>query len=590
MKEMTKSRVKLGGLLWIWSYLKPHRAVFLPSLVALFVTAALSLCFPWFLNHIIGNPPDALKTGVDASVVMQRVDRDVLSMLGVLALQAAVGFWRVQGFTRSAEASLNDLRKDIFATILRQPMEFFHEQRSGTLSNRLSSDLTTVRETLMNTVPQAARQLVILIGGLVAVFVASWKLSLLMLTCVPLVAISVALIGKRVRQHSRRAQEALEGASAVVEESCMSIADVKAFANEDFEIGRYEQHLDQFYQVACQGAKARGAFLSFIIFVMFGTIAVVTWFGARLFASGEITNWQFVSFITFSVFVGASLGSIPEIMSQLQTMNGATERLRELFALVPERAGGEIYPALKGDLTLQDVEFFYPSRTDQPVLKRLSFHVRAGQRVALVGSSGGGKSTILSLLMGFYSPQSGKVMFDGLDLTQMDLSSLRRQVALVPQEILLFGGTIAENIAYGVHQASQEEVIEAAKIANAHQFIAQMPDGYQTVVGPRGIKLSGGQRQRVAIARAVLMNPRVLLLDEATSSLDTESEHLVNEALERLMKGRTAIVVAHRLSTVSSADLILVIKEGQVVESGKHEELMAINGFYRLLAQTQVLA
>lgn len=586
---MSKSRIQLGGFIWLWTYLSPHRKVFLPSLVALFVTAGLSLCFPWFLNHIIGNPADALKTGVDAAVVMQRVDRDVLMMLGVLALQASVGYWRVQGFTRSAEAAMNDMRQDIFATMLKLPMSFFHEQRSGTLSNRLSSDLTIVRDTLLNTVPQAARQVVILVGGLIAVFVASWKLSLLMLTCVPLVAISVALIGKRVRQHSRGAQDALEGASAVVEEACLSIADVKAFVNEDFENLRYRRELEEFYHVACRGAKARGAFLSFIIFVMFGTIAVVTWFGARLFAAGEISNWQFVSFITFSVFVGASLGSIPEIMSQLQSMNGATERLRELFSMPPERAGGAEYSALKGDITFQDVEFAYPSRGDQAVLRRLSFHVHAGQRVALVGSSGGGKSTVLSLLMGFYAPQAGKIMYDGLDVNQMDLASLRRQVALVPQEILLFGGTIAENIAYGVPGATREAIVEAAKIANAHQFIELMPEGYQTLVGPRGIKLSGGQRQRVAIARAVLMNPRLLLLDEATSSLDTESEQLVNEALERLMLSRTAIVVAHRLSTVVNADLILVIKDGQVVESGKHDELLALNGFYRLLAQTQTL-
>ncbi|MCW1926001.1 ABC transporter transmembrane domain-containing protein [Luteolibacter arcticus] len=585
----TKKGSGKDGLAWVLGYLRPHRKIFIPSVIALFVTAGLSLAFPLFLKDLIGDPADSWKNGLDAAATRAKADQKILILLGVLAVQSFIAYWRVKGFTRSGEAALNDLRRELFGHLMKLPVPFFQDQRAGSVSNRVSADLGTVRETLLNTLPQAARHSVILLGSLVAVFFFSWKLSLVMLASVPVVVLAIAMSGRRVRQHSRDAQEALAESGMVMEESVQGIADVKAFSNEPFELARYDRALSRFFDVTLRGAKARAAFLSFIIFAMFGTIAGVAWFGSHMLANGEISQTNFMAFVLFSVFVGASLGSMPEIISQVQAMSGATERLRELMAEKPELTGSRAADKLHGELAFENVRFRYPSRPEAPVLHELSFHVAPGKRVALVGPSGAGKSTVFSLILGFHQPESGRVLFDGADASELELSSLRKQIAVVPQEVMLFGGSIRENIEYGRPGASASDIENAAKQANAHQFIASLPEGYDTMVGPRGTKLSGGQRQRIAIARAILADPRILLLDEATSALDTESERLVNEALERLMAGRTSLVIAHRLSTVRHADAILVMNHGRLVESGTHEELVAKQGTYHLLAETQLL-
>lgn len=566
-----------------------EKAIFLPSLAALFFTAMLSLAFPWFLKELVGNPTDALKTGVDPQVVLAKSNRVVLELVAVLGLQAFVAFFRVQGFIRSGESALNNLRRDLFAHLVRLPMPFFQEQRSGALSNRISADLGVVRETLLTTVPQAVRQTVILVGGLIFIFVASWKLSLIMLGSVPFVVLAIAFFGRKVRGFSKAAQDSLAEAGTVIEETVQGIADVKSFTNEPFEATRYDRALESFLGVTMLGAKSRAAFLAFIIFALFGTIAFVTWYGAQMLANGQINGTNFVSFILFSIFVGASLGSFPEIISQFQQTSGATERLRELLDTTPERTDGDANVKLGGALAFANLSFRYPSRPDVQVLKDLTFDVAPGQRVALVGPSGAGKSTVFSLILGFNDPESGEVLFDGRPASALALHALRSQIAIVPQEVLLFGGSIRENIEYGKPGASFEEIEAAARQANAHEFISELPEGFKTLVGPRGTKLSGGQRQRIAIARAILADPRILLLDEATSALDSESERLVNEALERLMQGRTSLVIAHRLSTVRHADSILVYSHGKIVESGSHEQLIAENGTYRFLVETQLV-
>lgn len=583
-----KKRDLKGGLGWVLSYVRPYRHVFIPSVVALFLTAALSLAFPYFLKDLVGDPADAWKRGVDAAATRDRADRTILWLLGILAVQSFIAFWRVKGFTWAGEAALNALRRDLFAHLLKLPVPFFQEQRSGSLSNRVSADLGVVRETLLTTLPQMARHSVILVGSLVMIFIFSWKLSLVMLASVPVVVLAVAISGRKVRQHSKDAQEALAESGTVIEESVQGIADVKAFSNEGFERARYDRALDRFFGVTLRGANARAAFLSFVIFAMFGTIGGVAWFGSHMLASGEIDQKSFTAFVLFSVFVGASLGSLPEIVSQVQAMSGATERLRELMGEAAEPSGSRPAGKLAGGVAFDGVVFRYPSRPEAPVLHGLSFAAEPGERVALVGPSGAGKSTVFSLLLGFNRPEGGRVLFDGRDAAELELASLRGQIAVVPQEVMLFGGTIRENIEYGRPGAGAAEIEAAAKQANAHDFIAALPEGYDTLVGPRGVKLSGGQRQRVAIARAILADPRILLLDEATSALDTESERLVNEALERLMAGRTSLVIAHRLSTVRDADRILVLNHGRLVESGTHDELMARHGTYRLLAETQL--
>ena len=574
---------------WILGYLMREKAVFLPSLLALFLTALLSLAFPYFLKELVGNPSDALKRSVDSALILERSNRIVLELLAVLGLQAVVAFFRVQGFIRSGESALNNLRSDLYRHLLRLPMSYFHEQRAGALSNRISSDLGVVRDTLLNTVPQAVRQSVILIGGLTFIFISSWKLSLIMLSSVPVVVLAVAFFGRKVRGYSKSAQDSLAEAGTVIEETVQGMADVKAFANEDFESRRYGSALERFFHVASRGARSRAAFLAFIIFALFGTISMVIWQGARMLATEQITWTNFASFILFSIFVGASLGSFPEIVSQLQQTSGATERLRELLDAKPERADGDDRAALHGAVEFERVSFRYPSRPEACVLDDLSFAVQPGQRVALVGPSGAGKSTVLSLILGFGDPDAGRILFDGCEAKEISLRAIRSQMAIVPQEVLLFGGTIRENVGYGKSGATEDEIREACRLANATEFIDRLPEGMDTMVGPRGVKLSGGQRQRIAIARAILANPRILLLDEATSALDSESERLVNEALERLMQGRTSIVIAHRLSTVRHADRILVFNQGRIVESGTHDEMVAQPGMYRLLVETQLV-
>jgi ATP-binding cassette subfamily B protein len=574
---------------WILGYLMREKAVFLPSLLALFLTAMLSLAFPYFLKELVGNPSDALRRSVDPALILERSNRIVLELLAVLGLQAVVAFFRVQGFIRSGESALNNLRSDLYRHLLRLPMSYFHEQRAGALSNRISADLGVVRDTLLNTVPQAVRQSVILIGGLTFIFISSWKLSLIMLSSVPVVVLAVAFFGRKVRGYSKSAQDSLAEAGTVIEETVQGMADVKAFANEDFESRRYGSALERFFHVASRGARSRAAFLAFIIFALFGTISMVIWQGARMLATEQITWTNFASFILFSIFVGASLGSFPEIVSQLQQTSGATERLRELLDAKPERADGDDRALLGGAVEFERVSFRYPSRPEACVLDDLSFAVQPGQRVALVGPSGAGKSTVLSLILGFGDPDAGRILFDGREAKEISLRAIRSQMAIVPQEVLLFGGTIRENVGYGKTGATEDDIREACSLANATEFIDRLPEGIETVVGPRGVKLSGGQRQRIAIARAILANPRILLLDEATSALDSESERLVNEALERLMQGRTSIVIAHRLSTVRDADRILVFNQGRIVESGTHDEMVAQPGMYRLLVETQLV-
>lgn len=594
--EEKGSRKKRVSALSFYGYLDRYRSIFLPSVVALFLTAALSLAFPFYLSELIGLPAGAVTEALQKSQslnvesVQENINRTVLTLICILALQAVIAYWRVRGFIKAGECALNDIRRDVFGRLVRLPVEFFQKHRAGELSSRVAADLAVLRETLLTTVPQLARQSVILVGGLVFVFIFSWKLSLFMLAMIPVVVLAVALFGRKVRTYSRGAQDSLAASSVVVEESTQGIAELKAYSNETFEEARYESALAEYLGVVIKGAKVRAIFVSFIIFVLFGTISVVAWFGAGMLARGEISSREFVGFILFSVFVGASLGAFPEIISQVQKANGATERLREILAEDPEPTGGTELPVdVLGAVEAQNLSFAYPSRPEQAVLDGISFKAEPGERIAFVGQSGAGKSTLFSMLLRFYDPQDGALLIDGDPSVNLPLATLRGAMALVPQDVLLFGGSVGENISYGRPGASQEEIEEAARQAHAHEFISQFPEGYDTTVGPRGVKLSGGQRQRIAIARAILADPKILLLDEATSALDSESERLVQEALDELMKGRTSLIIAHRLGTVKHADRIYVLQDGKIVETGNHDELIASGGTYRHLAQTQLL-
>ncbi len=587
--EKKSRRIDWKKTFGLYSYLGKYRKIFIPSVIALFLTGALSLAFPYYLGSLIGSPQTAMQGGADLSEVSEKINSVVITLLIILSIQAFVAYWRVRGFIKAGESALCDLRQDVFARLVRLPMPWFMERRTGEVGSRFSADLAILQETLITTVPQMVRQSVIFVGGLIFIFITSVKLSLFMLTMIPIVVLVVAIVGRKIRKWSRDAQDQLAQSNIVAEEAVQGIADVKSYSNEGFEEDRYRSALDRYLGTVIEGSKARAMFVSFIIFILFGTISVVVWFGAGMMAKGQIDSVDFTHFILFSIFVGASLGSIPDIMSQLQKTQGATERIREILNHEIEDHREESADTLTGAIAARDLVFAYPSRKETQVLNGVNFEVNAGERVAIVGPSGAGKSTVFSLLLGFYDGDEGGVSFDGKSAGEIPVSTRRAAMAVVPQEVLLFGGTIRENIEYGRPGASEEEIIEAARKANAHAFIDEFPEGYDAIVGPRGVKLSGGQRQRIAIARAVLADPKILLLDEATSALDSESERLVQEALDELMKGRTSLIIAHRLGTVKSADKILVLKEGKVVEDGSHSELMAKDGTYRLLAETQLL-
>jgi ATP-binding cassette subfamily B protein len=436
-----------------------------------------------------------------------------------------------------------------------------------------------------------------LLGGITLIAVTSGRLILIMLVALPpLVALAV-VFGRKMRKNSRDTQDKLADTGVIVEETLQGIFNVKAFVNESFEIARYGRSMSNYLRVALQGARLRGAFVAFMILSLFGFIVLVQWSGASLLQSGRITIGEMTRFVLYTAFVAGAMGQFAELYSQFQKAIGATHRVRELLQEEPEFIGKAPEPAtgesvsrhaLRGKVEFRDVRFRYPSRPEVEVLKGISFAVRPGEKIALVGPSGSGKSTIISLLLRFYDPQTGEIRIDGRGATGYPLDWLRNQMSIVPQEALLFGGTIFENISYGRPGATEAEVMEAARLAHAHEFIAPFPEAYQTVVGERGVKLSGGQRQRVAIARAILKDPTILILDEATSSLDSESERLVQLALDRLMENRTTFMIAHRLATVRRADRILVIQDGVMVESGTHAELnQQENGLYRRLAELQ---
>lgn len=569
----------------LFRYLSPYKTKFALALGALLCSSLLGLVFPFVTGKLIDGAIAGKGEGLFGDI-----DAIALVLTLALALQAALSFLQSIWFAEVGEKSLADLRKDTYQIIVALPMSFFASRRVGELTSRIAADLGQIQDVLTTTLAQLLRQTAILVGGVTLIFVTSPQLSLVMLSTFPTLVAVAVFFGKKIRKLSREAQDKLADASTIVEETLQGIANVKAFANEGYEIRRYRQSVDLFLRSALKGATYRGAFISFIIFGLFGAIVLVLWIGAKIVQAGGLTVGELTSFILYATFVGAAMGSFAELYSQVQKALGATERVREILREKPEpiELAPQVKTRIRGDVKFENVAFSYPSRKEIRALKGVSFEAKAGERVAFVGKSGAGKSTIVSLLLQFYKPDSGRILIDDKDAREYALSELRSQMALVPQDVTLFGGTIYDNIAYGNPNASEADVIEAAKKAHAQEFIESFPDGYQTIVGERGVKLSGGQRQRVAIARAILKNPAILILDEATSSLDSESERLVQEALETLMRGRTSFIVAHRLSTVRTADKIIVVQSGEVVEMGTHEELMEReNGVYRMLSELQ---
>ncbi|MET6997269.1 ABC transporter ATP-binding protein [Chitinophaga defluvii] len=581
--EASKKGLQAGSLkktLRLFKYVKPYWLEFSIGLLFLLISSLAGLAFPKLLGQLV----DAGTQGH----LTESINRAGLLLVGVLVAQAVFSFFRIMLFVNVTEKTLAALRQHIYNHLIRLPMKFFLQRRVGELSSRISSDISLLQETFTTTIAEFIRQVIIIVGGVILLMSTSFKLTVFMLAVLPVIVIVAIFFGKFIRRFSKEVQEQVAASNTIVEETLQGILNVKAFANEFFEMKRYRQKTDAAARTGMKGGKYRGAFSSFIILGIFGALVAVIWRGA---AMGLPTGLLF-SFVLYSAFIGASIAGLAEVYSNLQKSIGATEHLLEILdePAEPIEEQTAIAPAhfLHGQIDFKNVSFHYPSREDIHVLKEISFSVAADQQIALVGPSGAGKSTIVSLLLRLYNPTHGSILFDGKAATSFPLSALRSQMAVVPQDVFLFGGTIRENIAYGKPGATDEEIIHAAKQANAWEFIERIPQGLDTIVGERGIQLSGGQRQRIAIARAVLKNPRILILDEATSALDSESERLVQDALEKLMEGRTSIVIAHRLSTVRQADKIIVLDQGHIVEQGTHHELIRVNGgLYRNLSEMQ---
>ncbi len=591
-KPAKLSKAALRKFFRVFRYMRGQRGLFAVGMVCLLLTSLLSAAFPFLIGKLIDAKAG---TGFWQAPVndLGNVHSILKLLLLVFAAQAFFGFWRIWTFGSVTENALTALRRDTYAHVLKLPMAFFAQRRVGELNSRISADVTLLQDTFTTVLAEFLRQFVVITVCIIALMYLSSELMLTMLATLPVVMLVAVFFGRFIRKLSKQVQDRIAESNVIVEETLQGIQSVKAFSNEGFETQRYGESVLGARKLALLALRWRGGFVSFIIFCMFGVVVFVVYRAALLKDAGLMSMGDITSFVAFSIMIGASIAGIPEQVTSLLKAVGATERLMDLHdeAAEPVDLGPKAAPLhLRGRIEFRDVRFHYASRPDIPVLHGVSFSAEPGQRIALVGPSGAGKSTMASLVLRFYDPVGGAVLIDGKDAREYPLTALRDRMAIVPQEVLLFGGTIRENIAYGKPGAGAAEVESAARKANAHGFIAFFPQGYDTVVGERGIQLSGGQRQRIAIARAVLKDPAILILDEATSALDSESERLVQEALDELMKGRTSIVIAHRLSTIRHADKILVLDKGHVVESGTHDELIALaNGLYSSLSRLQVV-
>lgn len=585
--DLPKAKLDKNSLkksLRLFNYIGAHKWKLYLGLVFLLLTGGTALLFPMMLGGLV-------KTVEQHDFA--KISGIGIYLLLVLSAQSVFSYFRVYLFVNYTENTLASLRQEVYFHMIKLPMAFFAQKRVGDLNSRMSADISQIQDTLTTTIAEFLRQFILIIGGIILLLVISPKLTLLMLAIVPVVAVAAVIFGRFIRKVSKEVQEKVADSNTIIEETLQGITNVKAFANEFYENLRYKRSTQEIVVKAIEGGKYRGAFASFVIFCLFGAIVAVIWYGVSLAANNQLLIGDLISFIMYSAFVGASFGGIAELYAQIQKTVGAIERVFEILDEPAEEieviSQTSVVKRIEGNVSFENVAFTYPSRKEVQVLKSISFEARKGETIAIVGPSGSGKSTMAALLLRFYDPESGKIVIDGKVSKDYPLTELRNNMAIVPQDVILFGGTIKENIAYGKPNATIAEIAEAARKANALDFIDSFPEKFETVVGERGIKLSGGQRQRIAIARAVLKDPSILILDEATSSLDSESERVVQEALDKLMVGRTSFVIAHRLSTIRKADKIIVIEQGNVREIGTHDELMQHeSGLYRSLSRLQM--
>jgi len=586
MNESSGNRTRPASpLRRLLSRLQPYRQSLIVSGVALLASAAIGLAFPLVVRYLM----DAAFEMRDPEVL----NRIALALIGLFGIQAVLNFVQVFLLGATAEKVVAGLRTDLYAHLLTLSPGFYSNRSSGELTSRLSSDCSTLGTVLSHQVAEFIRQILFLFGGLSLLAVLHSRLMLTTVTVAPIVVLSAYGFGQVLRNKSTRVQDRLAQANAAAEEALTQIPIVQSFVREGWEEQRYGSRIQFALREAVGKSLVRGVFFGLVTFIAFGGVAVVLWEGGRLVLAQEITAGELVSFLLYAVTVAAAITALASLWSGYQEAMGAAQRVFDLMDTEPEikepRHSAALPPANDpGGLTFDDVWFRY-GQEEPWILKGLSVEVRPGEAVALVGPSGAGKTTLASLVPRFWDPTQGRIALRGTDLRRIPLIELRTAVGIVPQEPLLFADTIAANIAYGRPEASPEEIVRAARLAHAHEFIERLSEGYESQVGERGTRLSGGQRQRIAIARIFLKEPEILILDEATSSLDTESEQLVEQALETAMEGRTTLIIAHRLRTVQRADRVLVIDRGEILEQGKHGELAAADGLYARLYRGQLL-
>ena len=592
--ELPKAKLTLSNLkrsFRLLGYLGKHRWKFVLGMVFLVLSAGVGLVFPVKSGQLLGYIGENTKPVEQIRSELMQVG---LILIVILLAQAIFSFGRVYLFAQVTENILKALRKDSFKQIIQMPMSFFSKNQVAELSSRIATDINVISDAFTVNIAELIRQTIVGVGGLTMIVIKTdWVIAKWFIFIIPPLTIVAILFSRKIRKFSKGYQDKIAESNVVVGEAFTGITNVKTFTNEQYEINKYDKVTDEVRAFGLKYGILRGTFFSFVMVFVFGSIFFILW--QMLFAlkvEKSITGEDFGTFMMLSLFVAGSLGGLPEQIASLQRALGATDRVFELIdgnIESIELLKQSMPPApSKGEIEFRNISFNYPSRPDFNVLKDVSFKVEAGQTVALVGSSGSGKTTIASLILRFYDPSGGTLTIDGVDTRSYSLTELRKKIALVPQDVILFAGSIRDNIAYGKPNATEAEIEEAARKANAYQFIESFPDKFNTLVGERGIQLSGGQRQRIAIARAVLKNPSILILDEATSSLDSESERLVQEALDKLMVGRTSVVIAHRLATIRNADKIVVLQSGTVQESGTHQELIQNEaGLYHKLSKLQ---
>jgi len=573
--------------LTIFKYIKPYLGQFLGAMFLLVVGSLIFMA-------LMGLPGEMTNTAIGKPKFDINISVSDFGwiFLVLLVIQGIFSYYRTVLFAIVSEKGMADLRKELYNKIITQPIAFFEERRIGELTSRITADIEQLQSVFSITLAEFIRQIVVMVSGVIIIIIWTPKLSLIMLMTFPVVVVSAMIFGKYIKNLSKKRQDQLATTNTIVEETFQSFSIVKSFANEYYESVRYAKSVDEIVTISLKFAKIRGVFFVFIITILFGAIFYILWRGAIMVENNQMESGDLFSFIIYTAILGGAIASFGTLYTQIVSAIGATERILEILEKPSEiglKSTEELNDIrLVGDISFKNVTFSYPSRNDMMVLKGINLDISAGQKIALVGQSGSGKSTIVQLLLKFYNIDSGQITIDNKDINEYSLNEYRHQIGIVPQEVILFGGSIKKNIAYGKPNATMEEIKRAAKLSNSLEFIESFPDRFETIVGERGVKLSGGQRQRIAIARAILKDPKILVLDEATSSLDAESEKLVQDALENLMENRTSIIVAHRLSTIKDVNCIYVIDNGKIIEKGTHNELFdKENGAYASYAKLQ---